>query len=140
MKVALNGKMIRASRTRGASLSGCLLFLFMVGVLGYLGFKFGEAGWDYIQIRQKTLEALNWAVANPPKSEMEIVKKVINNAIETNIELTPRDVRVRQTAETLTIIVTWVRYIDLPYYTYPWKFEVSLSEIKRWNRGGLIIK
>ena len=134
------GKYERFSGAHGGSLSGCLFFLLIAVILAFFGFKFGEAAWDYMNMRQKTKETLNWAVAEPSKTEMQIVQKLIANALDANIELEPKNVQIKQTGETLTITVSWTRYVILPYYTYPWAFRISQSDIKRWGRGGLIIK
>lgn len=131
---------VKINHPSGLSLPGCLFFLLVAIILGFLGFKFGEAVWDYFNLRQKTKESLNWAVAEPAKSEMQIVQKVISKALEAQIELHPRNIQIKQTADSLTIIVVWTRYIELPYYTYPWHFRISQTDIKRWGRGGLIIK
>jgi len=140
MKVFFGGEIRKINHSRGSSLSGCLLFLLVAIILGFLGFKIGEAAWDYLSLRQKTKEALNWSVAEPAKIEMQITQKVIAKALEAGIELTPRNVQIKQTSDSLTIIVTWTRYVELPYYTYPWVFRISQTDIKRWGRGGLIIK
>jgi hypothetical protein len=125
---------------RGASTMGCLLFLLIAGVVGYVGFKVGEAYWTYFEVRQKTREALNWAAATPPKLEKEIVQRVIVKAVEVGVELSPRDIQIMQTPDTLTIIVSWTQEVEFPYYTLPLNFKTTQTEEKRWYKGGLIIK
>jgi hypothetical protein len=128
------------SHSRGTSTSGCLLFLLIFGLLAYGGFKFGEAGWDYLQMKQKTREAMNWAVAPPEKDEMQMVQRIMANALDEGIELTPRNIKIKQTTETLTFTVAWDRWVELPFYTFPFHLRVSLTDVKRWHRGGLVIK
>ncbi len=128
------------SGCRGAGTGGCLLFLIGIGVLGYVGFKVGEAYWAYLEVRHKVREALNWAVAGGPKSNPEIVQKVIGNARETGTEFSPENIEIKQTTDILTIIVSWVEEVEFPYYKLPLKFKVNLSEVKRWHRGGLVVK
>ncbi len=140
MKVLPKGENRRFLYSCGGSLTGCLPFLLIAVILAFFGFKFGEAAWDYVNLRQKTKETLNWAVAEPPKTEMQIAQKVIANALAANIELNPKNVQIKQTSESLTIIVSWTRYVELSYYTYPWAFRISQTDIKRWGRGGLVIK
>jgi hypothetical protein len=125
---------------RGAVTSGCLVFLILILLLGYVGFKFGEAFWEYLEVRQKTREALNWAAAGQAKSEIDIVQKVITKVREVGVELAPRSIQIKQTTDTLTILVAWSREVEFPYYTLPLKFRVTQTEEKRWHRGGLIIK
>ena len=125
---------------RGAVTSGCLVFLILILLLGYVGFKFGEAFWEYLEVRQKTREALNWAAAGQAKSEIDIVQKVITKVREVGVELAPRSIQIKQTTDTLTIRVSWSREVEFPYYTLPLKFRVTQTEEKRWHRGGLIIK
>ena len=125
---------------RGAVTSGCLLFLIFILLLGYVGFKFGEAFWEYFEVRQKTREALNWAAAGQAKPEIDIVQKVIIKVREVGVELTPRNIQIKQTTDTLMILVSWSREVEFPYYTFPLKFRVTQTEEKRWQRGGLIIK
>jgi hypothetical protein len=130
----------RAPGLRGAATGGCVLFIIGVAVLGYIGFKFGEAGWNYLEVRQKVREALNWAVAGAPKTEAEIIQKVIGNAREIGTEFSPDNIRIEQTPDILTIVVFWPEEVEFPYYTLPLNFKMSLSEVKRWHRGGLVVK
>jgi hypothetical protein len=120
--------------------SGCLLFILIFLVVGYFGFKFGEAYWNYFEVRQKTRDTLSWAVAGPPKSEMDIVQQVIANVRGADVELTPRSIKIISSPDLLTVTVFWVRPIEFPYYTYPMNFKVSLTDQKRWYKGGLVIK
>jgi hypothetical protein len=125
---------------RGAVTSGCLVFLILILLLGYVGFKFGEAFWEYFEVRHKTREALNWAAAGQPKPEIDIVQKVIIKVREAGVEFTPGNIQIKQTTDTLMILVSWSREVEFPYYTLPLKFTVTQTEEKRWKRGGLIIK
>lgn len=82
-----------------------------------------------------------WAVGSmQPRSETDIIQRVISNANGVGVQLPPRNVRLKQTPETLTITVAWIEEIEFPYYTYPLNFEVNLTEVKRWGRGGLVVK
>jgi hypothetical protein len=125
---------------RGASTLGCLFFLVVIGAAGYVGLKVGTVYWDYFDVRQKIRETLNWAVAGQAKSDGEIFQKVVANVRQAGLELKPRDVKITHSGENLTISATWTSEIEFPGYTLPLNFSVSLTEIKRWTRGGLIIK
>jgi hypothetical protein len=125
---------------RGASTLGCLFFLVVIGAAGYVGLKVGTVYWDYFDVRQKIRETLNWAVAGQAKSDGEIFQKVVANVRQADLELKPRDVKITHSGENLTISASWTREIEFPGYTLPLNFSVSLTEIKRWTRGGLIIK
>ncbi|MBI4496232.1 MAG: hypothetical protein HY697_04770 [Deltaproteobacteria bacterium] len=120
---------------RGAVTSGCLAFLLLVLALGYLGFHFGGAYWDYLQARQKIREALNWAAAGAPKTEAEMARRVVAKVREAGVELSTQSIRFQQDPDLLTITVSWIREVELPYYTYPWRFQVVMTEEKRWSRG-----
>jgi len=125
---------------RGTSTMGCLVFILIAGVVGYVGFKVGEAYWGFFEVRHKTLEALNWAVIRPPKSEPDIVQKVITNAAEVGFQFSQQNIQIIQTTDTLTIVVSWVQEVELPYYTLPLSFTTTQTEYKRWEKGGLVIK
>jgi len=125
---------------QGGSTSGCLMFLIFASLLGFVGFKVGSAYWNYFEVRHKTQEVLNWAVAGTPKPEIEIAQRVIVNVRLVGVELPPENIKIKQTADTLTIIAFWVHQVEFPYYTLPLNFKVTLSEEKRWHKGGLIIK
>lgn len=126
---------------RGIATSGCLILLILLVVLGFVGFKVGQAFWNYYNVREQVREALIWAVAGmQPKIEVEISQRVISNASGVGVKLTPRNVRISQTSTTLTITAAWSEEVELPFYTFPLDFEVSLTEIKRWGRGGLVVK
>jgi hypothetical protein len=124
----------------GITTLGCLVWLVLIAIVGFVGFKFGEAFWTYYQVREQVRQALTWTVAGDPKPEAAIVQKVISQVRSEEVQLTPRNVRITQTSDTLTLIVSWTQEVEFPSYTYPLAFEVSLTEIKRWGRGGLVIK
>lgn len=130
----------RFAPKRGASSLGCILFLILVIVLGYLGFVFGEAYWSYYRVREKVRESLVWAVSAKPKTDQEITRQVIINALDVGVNLTPRNIRLSQSADTLTIRVIWVRELNLLFTFYDKSFEVSLTDVKRWQGGGLVVK
>lgn len=130
----------RPHRNRGATFQGCLLSILLVAALAWMGFTFGQAGWTYLDVRQKTREALNWAVAGNPKPDSTIIQKVIDNTREAGVELTSRNVKITHTSENLNITVAWLQEVELPFYTVPLNLKFTLSEIKRWYRGGLVVK
>jgi len=108
--------------------------------LSYAGFKFGEVGWNYLAVKQKIREALTWAAAGKYKPELEISQRVIANVAEAGIQLKPSNIKIQQTKDTLTISVAWGRRVEFPYYSFPLKFNVALTEEKRWERGPLILR
>ncbi len=124
---------------RGAA-SGCLLFLIFIAAVGYLGFKFGEPCWEYLQAREKIREALTWAAAGQAKPDKEILQMVLVKTEDTNIDIRQQNIKILHEPTLLTISVSWKRDVILPGYTVPLNFHVTLSEEKRWGRGGLIIK
>ena len=121
--------------------SGCLSFLLLLAILGFVGYKIGIAYWEYYQVREQVREVLTWTVAGQPKVEADVVNKVIAKIREeSGLYLTPKNVRITQTANSLTLSVFWVQNLDFLVYTYPWGFEVSLTEAIRWGGRGLVIK
>jgi len=125
---------------KGTTTFGCLIFLILAGALTYGGFKIGEAFWNYFEVRYKVQEALNWAVAGSHKTEVQISEKVIVNVAATGVELKPRNIKIQQTKDSLIIYVFWERKVEFPYYSFPMKFNVTLTEEKRWEKGPLILK
>jgi len=121
--------------------SGCLSFLLLLAILGFVGYKIGIAYWEYYQVREQVREVLTWTVAGQPKHQADVVKKVIAKIRdESGLYLTPKNVRLTQTANSLTLSVFWVHDLDFLVYTYPWDLEVSLTEAIRWGGRGLVIK
>lgn len=130
-----------AGGNRGMTTSGCLSFLVLLAILGFVGYRIGAAYWEYYQVREQVRQVLTWTVAGQPKHEPDVVKKVIAKiGDETGLSLTPKNVSITQTANSLTLSVFWVRDLDFLVYTYPWDFEVSLTEALRWGGRGLVIK
>ena len=125
---------------RGTSTMGCLVFMLIAGVIGYVGFKVGEAYWSFFEVRHKIQEALNWAVILPVKSEAEIRQRVITNAAEVGFQFSQQNIQITQTTDTMTIVVSWTQEVEFPYYSLPLSFTTTQTEEKRWERGGLIIK
>jgi hypothetical protein len=130
-----------AERSRGMTTPGCLTLLVLLAVLGFAGFRFGSAYYEYYQVREQVREVLTWTVAGNPKHEADVVKRVIARvAEEAGLWLTPKNIRITQTASNLTLSAFWVRDLDFLVYTYPMDFTVSLTEVIRWGGRGLVIK
>jgi hypothetical protein len=125
---------------RGTTTFGCLIFLILVAVLLYAGFKFGEAGWNYLEVKQKIREALTWAAAGKYKTEVEISQKVIVSVADVGVQLKPRNIKIQHNKDSLLIFVAWERQVEFPYYSFPLKFDVTLTEEKRWEKGPLILR
>ncbi len=140
LPLANKGKGVRP-QNRGITTPGCLVSLILLIVIGFVGVKVGQAFWNYYNVREQVRGALVWAAGGmQPKSETEITQRVISNAREIGVQLASQNVHIGQTPETLTITATWTEEIEFPYYTFPLNFEVNLTEIKRWGRGGLVVK
>jgi len=125
---------------RGATTAGCLLFLIIAGVAGYVGLKFGEAYWNYFEMRHKTREVLNWAAAHPPKTDKEIAQRLMAKAAEAEVELSSENIQILQRPDNLTITVSWGREVEFPYYTFLLNFKTTQTEEKRWYKRGVLIK
>ncbi len=129
-----------ALRDGGMTALGCLVVLVFLAVLGFVGYKVGDAYWTYYQVREQVRQSLTWAVAGQAKEEAAIVQKTITYVASTGLRLKPRNVRITQSPEHLTLTVFWTHDLEFPYYTYPLDFEVKLSDVKRWGRGGLVVR
>jgi len=114
--------------------------LILLLVLGYAGFVFGEAYWSYYRVREKVRETLTWAVSAQPKTDQAINRQVVVNALDVGLKLTARNIRISHTTETLTIRVVWFHEMNLLFSSYFKPFEVSLTEVKRWQGGGLVVQ
>jgi hypothetical protein len=125
---------------RGGLSFGCLLVVVLLAALGFVGFKVGEVYWNYFDVKEKVREALNWAVAGKAKSNQEITEKVLVNIRGVGLDVPPGNIRISHSKDNLTITVKWKREVVFPGYTLPLNLEVDLTEIKRWERGGLVIK
>ena len=126
--------------SRGSSLPGCVLFLLIFFLIGIVGFKFGEAGWTYLQMREKTREALTWAVAGQPKAEVDIYTRLIANSRDAGVEVTHRNIRLLHSGDSLFVTVAWTQEVHLGYVTLPLRFKITLHDVKRWVRGNLVVK
>lgn len=134
-------KKVPAERNRGMTTPGCLLLLILLAVLGFAGYRVGTAYWEYYQVREQVRNILTWTVAGGPKDEAAVVKRVIARVgDEAGLRLTPKNIRITQTASSVTISVFWTQDLDFLVYTYPLDLEVSLTEAKRWGGRGLVIK
>jgi len=129
-----------ASRSRGRTAPGCLFYLLLITILLYVGFKVAEAYWTYYQVREQVREVLIWAVAGQPKPEGEIAKRVATGAGAVGVDLNPRNIQITQDSVNLTIHVYWTHDLEFPFYTFPLDLKLKLTEVKRWERGGLVVK
>jgi hypothetical protein len=135
---SMTGVILR--RNRGGLSLGCLLVLVLLAGVGFVGFKVGEVYWNYFDVREKVREVLNWAVAGQVKSDLDILEKVVTSTREAGLEVPQRNIRISHSEGNLTIAVRWKREVVFPGYTLPLNFEVELTELKRWGRGGIIVK
>lgn len=124
----------------GMTAPGCLFTLFLILLLGFVGYKVGEAYWIRYQAKEQVRDVLIWAAAGQAKNDIEIAQKVISAMSDAGVQVSGRNVRVAHGTNTLTISVAWTHDLDFSYYAYPLPMEVSLTEVKRWGRGGLVIK
>jgi hypothetical protein len=127
-------------RDRGLTAPGCLFLLILLAILGIVGYRVGEAYWSYYQVKEKVREVLTWAVAGGEKPEMDITRRVISGASEVGVSLKSRNVQIVQDARNLTIIASWNHELEFPFYSFPFGLQVKLTDVKRWGRGGLVIK
>ncbi len=125
---------------RGLTAPGCLFLLIFLAIVGTVGYRVAEAYWDYYQVKEKVREVLTWAVAGNEKPEMDIVQRVISGASEVGVTLKPGNVRTTQDSQNLTIIASWNHDMEFLFYTFPFPLQVKLTDVKRWGRGGLVIK
>jgi hypothetical protein len=125
----------------GLTTPGCLFILVLLTLLGLVGYRVGEAYWEYYQVREQVREVLTWAVAGEAKDEASVASRVTSRLKEeTAFSIAPRNVRVTQNSSELTISVSWTRALDFLVYTYPMDLEVRLTEVKRWGGRGLVIR
>jgi hypothetical protein len=128
-------------RNGGLTTPGCLFFLVLLTLLGLGAYRVGEAYWEYYNVREQVREVLIWAVAGGAKEETSIAQRVTSRLKEEMaFSISPRNVRVTQTTNEMTISVSWTRGLDFLVYTYPMDFEIRLTEVKRWGGRGLVIK
>jgi hypothetical protein len=137
-KSSVIGSILR--KNRGGFTYGCLFSLLVLTAVGFVGFRIGEVYWNYFEVRENVREVLNWAVSGQVKPDNEILEKVQARVKDAGLVVPPRNIRISHSEGNLTIAIKWKREVVFPGYTLPLNFEVELTELKRWGRGGLVVR
>ena len=112
---------------RGEFKLGFLLYLLILAAIIYLGFKWGEAKWNYETMKEKITEIAKFWVTQK-SMDFEIIKKtIIDKGEETGITIYKDDIEIDFKNKVLTIDVYWDTPIEIPGYTYYIEHHVYIT-------------
>jgi hypothetical protein len=117
---------------RGESKLGCLFLLLIAGTAIYIGFKWGDAQWNYETMKEKITESTKFLASQKRINLADVKKTIMDDAEEAGIDLYEEDVEIKVGNSYVTIDIYWETPIDLPGYTYYLEYSINNSRKKRY--------
>ena len=115
---------------RGTGKVGCLIWILILGAAFYVGFKFAEAQWAYLSMREDIHEVARFAAAQRTIEIESIQREVEKRAEKLGISINPEDIKLEEVENDVTIDVSWEVEFAFPFYTYYQEYSVSASHRK----------
>jgi hypothetical protein len=115
---------------RGNGKVGCLIWLLILGAAFYVGFKFVEAQWAYLSMKEDIHEVARFAASQRTLDLESIQQEVESRAEKLGISINPEDIKLKEVENDVTIDVSWVVEFAFPFYTYYQEYAVSASRRK----------
>jgi hypothetical protein len=113
---------------RGTGKVGCLIWLLILGAAFYVGFKFAEAQWAYLSMKEDIHEVARFA-ASQRTLDIEIIQREVERRAEKlGISINPEDIKLEAVENDVTLDVSWE--FAFPFYTYYQEYSVSASHRK----------
>jgi hypothetical protein len=105
-----------------------VVFLLVVGAVGYVGTLVIPAYWAYLSLIDPVKEAA-MAAAPRPEDEASVRTRLIENARVVGVALTDDDIEITRGGLKLAIRVSWVVPVDLPRYRYNLRFHIEQTAL-----------
>jgi len=118
---------------RGESKIGCIITLVIVAAIIYVGYKVGEAKWDYESMKEKVTEMTKFVAATKTPNLTLTKKSILDAADDLGIDLYEEDIEILIEKGYVTIDVYWDTPISVPGYTYYLEHSVSRTQKLRYT-------
>jgi len=115
---------------RGSGKTGCLIWLIILGAIFYVGYKFGEAQWAYLNMKEDIHEITKAAASQRTLNVEGIQQEVINLGEKLGISIAAEDIIIQDEKSRTTIEVYWEVALEFPYYTYYQDYSVVSTQQK----------
>ena len=103
---------------KGNSKIGCTIYLIIICVICYFGYRWGEAKWNYESMKKETSELIK-ILATEKTPQIDKYKKILVNKAELcNIDLYEEDIEITQNNNGSVIELYWETPVEFPGYTY----------------------
>lgn len=106
---------------RGEGQMGCLFGLALMAIAIFIAWKMVPIKVRAAELRQ---EVIDQAKAGGMRGDDKIMAAILRKAQDDNLPVTEDNVKIRRTANTITVDVSYVVPVDFPGYTYQWGFDV----------------
>jgi len=106
---------------------GTVVFLSLVALGIYLGFKIAPPYWEYYSLKEAARQGLVSASA-PPYRDADAKEFVLEKAKRVGLPLKEGDLILLRDGKAVRIEFSWEREVVLPYYTRHFAFTVKDSE------------
>jgi hypothetical protein len=123
-----SGKRRRDMRSdKGAVSLGFLIFLFLVALGIYLGFKLIPPHWEYYSLKEATRQGLVSSSA-PPYRDADVKEAVLQKARNLGVPLSEADLVLFRDRQAVSIEFSWEREVVLPGRVKRYSFTIKDSE------------
>jgi hypothetical protein len=115
---------------RGSGKLGCLIWLIILVVVLFVGYKFGSAQWAYLSMREDIHEIAKSAAHERTLNVEVIQQEVITLGENLGISIAAEDIKIEDRGSEVTIDVSWEVAFDFPFYTYYQDYSVTSTQRK----------
>ena len=116
------------ARPAGRIRFGLILGLAVLAVGIYAGVQFASHYWAYWNLQEEAeRQALDLVVRDSPMQQETARQRMVKKAQEFDVTLDPKEIVITSAPEQVTISFSFERTIELPGYTHPLTFHVTVS-------------
>ena len=104
---------------------GAVLFVLMVVALVYLATKFVPPYWTYLSMMDPVKSAAMTMATSRSSDDPRMRTELIRQASENGLTLDNDNIEISQDGSVLTVRLTWVAPVELPWYRYDLHFQIA---------------
>jgi len=115
---------------RGSGKIGCLIWLLILWGALYVGYKFGEAQWAYLSLKEDVQEIARGAASQARLNLDAVRRQVMDRAKVLGVSIAAEDITVEERDNDITVDVYWEVALEFPFYTYYQDYTITTTKRK----------
>ena len=104
--------------SKDTSKVGCIIYLLIICLIGYVAFMWGEAQWNYESMKKETSKLIRIHSTEKTPQVDKYKKILVNKAELCNIDLYEEDIEITTNEGGSVFELSWETPIEFPGYTY----------------------